>query len=160
RAGDAGRSFAIVAQEVKLLAAQTASATNDIEAQLAAVQAAAQSTLQANNLIGQTVNDLHHTTEKIRDTMEAQVHTVSSIATSIDQTACAAETMSASVEASQKAAADMAAKVISADVSFSSLEDEIGSLQLAVSSFIVDLLGTDNGLCAARESTFLPQARL
>jgi len=144
RAGDAGRGFAIVAQEVKSLAFQTASATNDIEAQLAAVQAAAQKTLHANNRIGQTVNDLHRTTEKIHGLIEVQVSTVSSIAASIDQTANAAESMSASVEASQQAATDMAAKVVGADVSFSSLEDEIGRLQLTVSCFIADLLGTDS----------------
>jgi methyl-accepting chemotaxis protein len=38
RAGDAGRGFAVVAQEVKALASQTTKATQDIVAQIAAVQ--------------------------------------------------------------------------------------------------------------------------
>ncbi|MGL4636776.1 MAG: methyl-accepting chemotaxis protein [Beijerinckiaceae bacterium] len=39
RAGDAGRGFAVVAQEVKALASETSKATQDIVAQIAAVQA-------------------------------------------------------------------------------------------------------------------------
>ena len=40
RAGDAGRGFAVVASEVKSLASQTAKATEDISAQVAAMQSA------------------------------------------------------------------------------------------------------------------------
>ena len=65
RAGEAGRGFAVVANEVKGLATQTARATNDIAAQIAAIQTRTQAAVDA-----------------IRDVAE-QVEGVSSIATGV-----------------------------------------------------------------------------
>ncbi len=56
RAGDAGRGFAVVAQEVKALAAQTSKATEDIGAQIAAMQAATQEAVASIKEIGTTIS--------------------------------------------------------------------------------------------------------
>ena len=50
RAGDAGKGFAIVASEVKSLAAQTAKATDDIRVQIESIQ----------NISGETVRTIKH----------------------------------------------------------------------------------------------------
>ncbi|HEY2133306.1 MAG TPA: methyl-accepting chemotaxis protein [Acetobacteraceae bacterium] len=47
RAGEAGRGFAVVANEVKGLATQTARATNNIAAQIAAIQTRTQAAVDA-----------------------------------------------------------------------------------------------------------------
>ena len=47
RAGEAGRGFAVVASEVKSLAVQTAKATEDIAAQIAAVQVSTGAAVEA-----------------------------------------------------------------------------------------------------------------
>ena len=53
RAGEAGKGFAVVASEVKALAVQTAKATDDIAAQIAAVQSSTQSVVGAiGNITG------------------------------------------------------------------------------------------------------------
>ena len=53
RAGDAGKSFSVVAQEVKSLATQTAKATGDITAYVVAMQAATRDTAsQIGNIVG------------------------------------------------------------------------------------------------------------
>ena len=53
RAGAAGKGFAVVASEVKALAVQTAKATDDIAAQIAAVQSSTQSAVGAiGNIAG------------------------------------------------------------------------------------------------------------
>jgi methyl-accepting chemotaxis protein len=59
RAGEAGRGFAVVATEVKQLAEQTGSATEQIEAEVAAVQAAALGSRTVLDGIAGTVADMH-----------------------------------------------------------------------------------------------------
>jgi methyl-accepting chemotaxis protein len=55
RAGDAGRGFAIVAQEVKALAAQTAKATEEIETQIQGMQVATAESVSAIKDVGGTI---------------------------------------------------------------------------------------------------------
>jgi methyl-accepting chemotaxis protein len=58
RAGDAGRGFAVVAGEVKGLAGQTAQATKDIGAQIAAMQHAMLRSIEAIAAIERTVREI------------------------------------------------------------------------------------------------------
>ena len=58
RAGDAGRGFAVVAQEVKTLAGQTAKATDEISAHIAAMQAATSESVGAIKEIATTIDQI------------------------------------------------------------------------------------------------------
>src|SRR4029077_7760095 len=53
RAGEAGRGFAVVASEVKTLAGQTAKATEEIAAQIGAIQSATAAAVGAIRSIGE-----------------------------------------------------------------------------------------------------------
>ncbi|WP_181313848.1 methyl-accepting chemotaxis protein [Phreatobacter cathodiphilus] len=83
RAGEAGRGFAIVASEVKALAGQTASATDEIATQINAIQAATQRTVASIRGIGSTVSEIDHLTGSIAAAVEEQTAATQEIAAAI-----------------------------------------------------------------------------
>jgi methyl-accepting chemotaxis protein len=72
RAGEAGRGFAVVASEVKMLAAQTAKATDEITVQIAGMQAATKESVQAIRDIGTTINLISEISSAISAAVEQQ----------------------------------------------------------------------------------------
>ena len=72
RAGAAGKGFAVVAAEVKALAVQTAKATDDIAAQIAAVQSSTQSAVRAIGNITGRMEQIRHFTTAIAGSIEQQ----------------------------------------------------------------------------------------
>jgi methyl-accepting chemotaxis protein len=72
RAGEAGRGFAVVASEVKSLANQTAKATQDISAQVAAMQGATREAVEAIKGIGATIGSVNEIATTIAAAVEQQ----------------------------------------------------------------------------------------
>ncbi len=72
RAGEAGKGFAVVASEVKSLANQTAKATEDISAQIVAVQTVSRDAVEAINRIGGTIGEVNAVATSIATSVEQQ----------------------------------------------------------------------------------------
>src|SRR5690606_23140721 len=80
RAGEAGKGFAVVASEVKGLAGQTAKATEEIAAQIRAVQAVSAEAADAIRGIGDTIARINDTAAAIAAAVEQQGAATSEIA--------------------------------------------------------------------------------
>jgi methyl-accepting chemotaxis protein len=72
RAGEAGKGFAVVASEVKSLANQTAKATEDISAQIAAIQNVTKDAVDAIKRIGGTIGEVSSIATSIAAAVEEQ----------------------------------------------------------------------------------------
>ncbi len=87
RAGEAGKGFAVVAAEVKALATQTATATDEISGQVAEMQSATGGAVDTIRSIGETVGRLNEIATMIASTVEQQTHAAEEIARNVHQAA-------------------------------------------------------------------------
>ncbi|ABQ67678.1 methyl-accepting chemotaxis sensory transducer [Rhizorhabdus wittichii RW1] len=136
RAGDAGRGFAVVAQEVKSLASQTARATDDIAAKIAAIQAATRQTVEANGAIRDIVGEVQTSAERIRTTMESQAQTVTMITAAVDETALAADSMSTTISAIRADTENVAGEIDHLEAGFRRVDGELSKLETITGDFV------------------------
>jgi methyl-accepting chemotaxis protein len=93
RAGEAGKGFAVVASEVKNLASQTAKATEEIGAQIAAVQGETAKVVDAIHGIGGTIERMSGFTTAIAAAVEEQGAATAEIARSVQHAASGTATV-------------------------------------------------------------------
>jgi methyl-accepting chemotaxis protein len=98
RAGEAGRGFAVVASEVKALSSQTAKATNEIGAQIAAMQNATQRSIDAIAGIEKTISEIGEIS--------------GAITTAVTEQGAATEEIARSAEVAADRTSDTAAEVL------------------------------------------------
>jgi methyl-accepting chemotaxis protein len=85
RAGDAGRGFAVVANEIKELAKQTATATQNIRAQIENIQGTTSATVTQMGTIAKVINQVNGLVAGIASAVEEQSSATREIAANIGQ---------------------------------------------------------------------------
>ncbi|MGL5447984.1 MAG: methyl-accepting chemotaxis protein, partial [Rhabdaerophilum sp.] len=114
RAGEAGRSFAVVAAEVKALAGQTAKATDEISEQVSAIQTATQQAVGSIRTITHQVSEIQGRTTAIAAAVEQQEASTHEISRAIslasdgsNQVAGSVSTMAHSVDQTSQEAGQL-----------------------------------------------------
>jgi methyl-accepting chemotaxis protein len=104
RAGEAGRGFAVVASEVKELASQTAKATEEIAAQVDAIQSATGDCVIAIGGISDTIREISGIAATIAAAVEQQGSATREIARSVQQASTGTSEVSVNVAGASHAA--------------------------------------------------------
>ena len=139
RAGEAGKGFAVVASEGKSLANQTARATEDIGAQIRAIQSEVGQSVTAIKGIGATIQEISEISTAIATAVEEQGAATQEIARNVQQAAAGTQEVSTNITGVTQAAGETgqaAGQVLSA-------AEELGRqsnvLQKQVDQFIASI---------------------
>ena len=136
RAGESGRGFAVVASEVKALANQTAKATEEISAQVAAMQTSTSDAVAAISSITQTIGQMSEITSSIATSIDQQGDATREIARNIQSVAAGSNEINAHIGGVTTAATATGKAALEVLANARELDNQSGMLRSAVDGFL------------------------
>ncbi len=115
RAGDAGKGFAVVATEVKELARQTASATEDIRKRVEGIQGSTGLAVKSIGDISEVVKQVNELSQTIASAVEEQSITTREIGKNMLQSSTAAQMVARGVAESATATHEITQNIVRVD---------------------------------------------
>jgi methyl-accepting chemotaxis protein len=139
RAGASGKGFAVVATEVKSLAGQTSKATEEIAAQVGAIQSAVADAAQAIEQVNGVIEEMSAIASAVADTVEEQNQAVASIAEGVHLASSEARTGADAMSRVAGASSDARATAVDVKGLADALAAEAESLDGEVRRFLTDV---------------------
>ncbi|MDP6876834.1 MAG: methyl-accepting chemotaxis protein, partial [Alphaproteobacteria bacterium] len=139
RAGEAGKGFAVVASEVKNLATQTARATDEIGAQISAMQDETAGALEALTGIGKTIETVNEIATTISSAVEEQSAATTEISRNVDQAAQGTQEVSDNISTISQATSDTGTAATQVMSSSGELAQQAETLKTTVEKFLDDV---------------------
>ncbi|KJC45231.1 methyl-accepting chemotaxis protein [Bradyrhizobium sp. LTSP857] len=139
RAGEAGRGFAVVASEVKALAAQTSKATDEIGAQIAGMQSATEASVATIQEISTTINIVSEISSTIAAAVEEQGAATQEIARNVQQAAQGTRQVASNIADVSRGASETGSASSQMLSSAQLLSGESGRLKMEVEKFLATM---------------------
>lgn len=139
RAGDAGKGFAVVASEVKGLANQTARATDEIAAQISAIQTASGQSVDAIASISGTIKKMNEIAATIAAAVEEQGAATAEIARNVQQASAGTTEVSSNISGVTQAATDTGKLANDVKTSADGVASQADDLKQEVDSFLTSV---------------------
>ena len=136
RAGDAGRGFSVVAQEVKLLSQQTSASTADIAAQIARIQQMTDRCVERVAAIDASARELALMNETVASAVDEQVAVSKEIAERSSAASDKVASLQESTEATRRLMAETMGSVETIRMTATQLTRETARLGTAASAFV------------------------
>ncbi|QEX19984.1 methyl-accepting chemotaxis protein [Hypericibacter terrae] len=139
RAGEAGKGFAVVASEVKSLATQTAKATEDISAQISAIQSATGESVSAMASIAEVIQRINAVTTTVASAVEEQGAATQEISRNVQQASQGTAEVSSNIGGVTRAAGETGSAATQVLGAAEELGKQSVELQSQVDKFIATI---------------------
>ncbi len=139
RAGEAGKGFAVVASEVKNLASQTATATDEITTQVAGMQQATEQAVTAIKGIAAVIKKIDETAVTIAAAVEEQDASTHEIARNVAQVSTGTQEVTSNIVTVNQGAASTGTAAAGVLTSAKDVSKQTDSLRSHVGSFLAQI---------------------
>ncbi|MBL8641770.1 MAG: HAMP domain-containing protein [Alphaproteobacteria bacterium] len=139
RAGEAGKGFAVVADEVKKLATETANKTIQIDERVGRIQSAIRATVDAVGRIISDVQDIDHSTSTVASAVEEQNAATSEIGRNVSEASSGTQQVAENIIDVQRSAEETGETASSLNAAANELAEIAENLQEQVSKFLDEI---------------------
>jgi len=131
-AGDAGKGFTVVANEVKALAARTAQATNEIRQQIDEIQTSTEKAITSIDLVSNVIEEVNTISQTIVSAVEEQSATINEISGNLSGVSSGTRNVAQNVSESEHGLSEISVSITSVGTTVAETTNGIARLTLNV----------------------------